>query len=110
LQKLNSRSNLVAKIIDVFVSILLAGLLLYLALVSPSEQLPKEALILLLTFYLGLLFTCAYAFTDRLILFRVLAFVATYVSYPRRKEMAIVYAVIFFAAAAYFFIASFNGH
>lgn len=91
-------------VLDFLASGLLVLLLIHLVLREPTPELPREAIGMLLMFYLGLLFACSYLAPQKLVLFRVLGFVAHYLSYPRRREMALVYSVVFFTIAAFYLV------
>jgi len=95
-------------LVDGAISLFLLVLLVFLAFKEPTEELPKDALTILLASYLGLLFACAYSLTDRLLILRALAFISEYVSYPRTKKMALVYSAVFFAIAAFYFVRVMN--
>lgn len=93
---------------DVILSTVLAILAIYLFAREPTPELPSDALSMLAMFYLGLLLVCAYFARERLLLFRALSFVAEHLSYPQRREMAIVYSVVFFGVSAYYFVKVIN--
>ena len=95
-------------LLDAVISAGLLALLLFLVLKEPTEELPSNALTILSAFYLGLLFACAYSMTNRLLILRAFAFISEYLSYPRTKKMAVVYSVLFFAIAAFYFIRAMN--
>jgi len=97
-----------SRVVDIGISACLVALLLFLIVKNPTETLPKDALAMLLTFYLGLLFACAYGMKDRLLLFRAISYACEHFSYPSRREMALVYSVVFFAVTAYLFIRGMN--
>lgn len=95
-------------ILDIMVSVFLVLVAGYLLWRQPSDSLPKEALGMLLMFYLGLLFACAYAVRERLLLFKALSLVSEYLSYPQRRQMALVYAAVFFAISAFYSVKLLN--
>src|SRR5256885_9505629 len=82
----------IAAVMDASVSIGLALLVAYLVLREPGTGLTREANGALLMIVLSGLFAGAYWLTERLYIFRALAFVAARLSWPERKQMALVYA------------------
>lgn len=95
-------------LIDGAISVSLFALLILLVFKEPTQALPKDSLTILSAFYLGLLFACAYSMRERLLIFRALSFISEYLSYPRTKKMSLVYSVLFFAIAAYYFVRALN--
>ena len=88
--------------LDIIVSGLLLVLVFYLVAKEPTPELPMSSIGGLVMSYLGLLFICSYLAPKRLYLFRMLSFASEHLSYPRRREMALVYGVVFFAIAAFY--------
>ncbi len=94
--------------LDIVVSSFLVVLGVYLFLKEPTQELPREALGMIAMFYLGLLFGCAYVARERLYVLRVLSLISEYLSYPQRRQMALVYSLLFFAVSAYYAVRLLN--
>lgn len=85
---------------DAVVSASLVALAAYLALAEPTPAVSSAVLSLTFFLYLAVLFVGAYARPNGLLVFRGLMAVCLYLSWPRRREMALVYAAMLFVAAS----------
>jgi hypothetical protein len=87
-------------VFDAIVSAFLVALAACLAMAEPTPAISKAALSLSFFLYLAALFVCAYVRPNALLVFRGLMAVCLCFSWPRRREMALVYAAMFCLAAS----------
>jgi multisubunit Na+/H+ antiporter MnhB subunit len=102
------KQGVVNGVVNGVVRVSLTILLVFLLFRDPTPELPRSALAMLGTFYLGILFACAYLMKERLWIFQALSFVSEKLSYPGRREMNLVYSVSFFAVTAFLFVRFLN--